>query len=108
ECQRSLPAREAHTPRSVPAYKSPRRAGPARTAFTTSSEGMPATTSVHVTPPSFVRYTCGRRSSSRKRFTAAYATSVSKCEASSNETLLHGVRLAGVTFLHVFPPSWAT
>src|SRR5205823_9856231 len=107
-CQWRPSSNETYTPRSVPAYKSPRRAGSSRTAFTTAFAGSPSTISVQVRPPSPVRYTCGRRSASRKRFTAAYATRVSNREASSSETLLHGVSAGGVTSVHVRPPVCVT
>src|SRR5688572_5606043 len=49
-------------------------------------------------------------SSRRSVFTAAYAVSVSKCDASMIEILLHGRSLSagGVTFFHVRPPSNVT
>ena len=39
---------------------------------------------------------------------AAYTVRSSNAEASSCETLLHGVSAGGVTFFHVLPPSRVT
>src|SRR4051812_47053723 len=50
----------------------------------------------------------GRRSSTRKRLTEAYADSTSKCEASNCVTLLQGVSSGGVTFFQFLPPSRVT
>src|SRR6185503_12772373 len=78
--------------------------------FVVAPESMPATISVHVFPPSRVRYRCGRMSSRRSVLIAAYAVSVSKCDASMIEILLHGRDLSagGVTSFHVLPPSNVT
>ena len=40
--------------------------------------------------------------------TAAHAVRVSKCEASSTDTLLQGVSAGGVTFFQLLPPSVVT
>src|SRR4051812_26913476 len=79
--------------------------------FVTAPESMPVLISVQLLPPSCVRKRCGRMSSRRIVFTAAYAVSVSKWPASMLKTRAHGFTEGGVTFVHVRPPfivTWIT
>ncbi len=69
---------------------------------------IPLSISLHVFPPSWVRQKCGFRSSSRSVLAAAYAVSASKWPASRLKIRVHGLIAAGVTLVHLSPPSIVT
>ena len=110
DCQWSPSSKETDTCVSEPAKSKPRRLGSSRTTLMIAPLSSPMTISVQLFPPSRVRQICGRISSRRIVFTAAYAVFTSKCDASMSEILLHGAArsAAGVTSRQVFPPSIVT
>src|SRR5579859_6550560 len=72
------------------------------------STPRPLLISLHVLPPSWVRQKCGRKSSIRSVFAAAYAVCVSKWPASMLKMRVHGLISGGVTLVHFAPPSSVT
>src|SRR5205809_27602 len=104
DCQFAPSSNDTQTCASVAAYRSPRTRGSSRIELATALGAIPALISVHVLPPSCVRQKCGRMSSIRSVFAAAYAVSVSKWPASILKMRVHGLMSAGVAFFHVVPP----
>src|ERR1051326_5844212 len=104
DCQLAPSSNETQTCTSVAAYKSPGVRGSSRIEFATALGAMPLSISVQVLPPSCVRQKCGRASSIRSVFAAAYAVFTSKCPASMLKMRVHGLTDGGVTFVQIAPP----